>query len=296
MCKKAFSLIELSIAILTIGILVTGITQGSRIISGTKLKTARNLTNSSPVVSMSGLVLWLDVTDETTIATGTLASNSYTKPNDNADVVKWRDRNTQQTTTDQKELAATLDTNRPKYIANGIGGLPTLQFDGNSDYLKNATGVISAGKTDYTMVAVWQARVIGQKIIFAQDGGGCSGVNAGILLENGGFFGSWSCGFGWDYIPGVYKATIPYVSIVKINKNKTNKITTYVNGATQSGSPTNGTPTLVNGSVVIGSIATGAAFFDGYISEVIIFDRAITNVEVAGIQEYLSRKYSIKLN
>jgi prepilin-type N-terminal cleavage/methylation domain-containing protein len=126
--KKAFSLIELSIVILVIGILVIGITKGSRIMGEAKLKTARSLTSSSPVVSMPSLVLWLDATDDSTIATGTVASNSYIKPNDNADVAKWKDRNPQQVNATQKELAATLDTNRPKYIVSGIGGLPTLQF------------------------------------------------------------------------------------------------------------------------------------------------------------------------
>ena len=40
---KAFSLIELSIVILIIGILVTGIVQSSRLVNQMKLQTARNL-------------------------------------------------------------------------------------------------------------------------------------------------------------------------------------------------------------------------------------------------------------
>jgi len=40
----AFSLIELSIVVLIVGILIAGVTQGSRLIRESKVKTARTLT------------------------------------------------------------------------------------------------------------------------------------------------------------------------------------------------------------------------------------------------------------
>ena len=60
----AFSLIELSIVILIIGILIAGVTQGSRLVRESRVKTAQTLTQSSDVSSIKDLVLWLDATKE----------------------------------------------------------------------------------------------------------------------------------------------------------------------------------------------------------------------------------------
>jgi prepilin-type N-terminal cleavage/methylation domain-containing protein len=55
---SAFSLIELSVVILIIGILVAGVTQSSRLIAQFRLKTAQNLTINSPVSSIKNLSTW----------------------------------------------------------------------------------------------------------------------------------------------------------------------------------------------------------------------------------------------
>ena len=75
--KLAFSLIELSVVILIIGILVLGVTQGSRMMYEAKLKSAISLTQSSPVISMENLVLWLEPTNASTIAVGAVGSGVY---------------------------------------------------------------------------------------------------------------------------------------------------------------------------------------------------------------------------
>ena len=59
---SAFSLIELSIVILIIGVLIAGVTQASRLVRQSKLTTARTLTQSSAVNSIKGLLLWLEPT------------------------------------------------------------------------------------------------------------------------------------------------------------------------------------------------------------------------------------------
>ena len=59
---KAFSLIELSIVILIIGILVAGVTQSSRLLKQMRLATIKNLTLNSPVSSIKDLAVWLEST------------------------------------------------------------------------------------------------------------------------------------------------------------------------------------------------------------------------------------------
>jgi len=60
--KKAFSMIEISIVILIIGLLIAGIAKATDMIADSKLKTARSVTKASPVNRLSNLVLWIETT------------------------------------------------------------------------------------------------------------------------------------------------------------------------------------------------------------------------------------------
>ncbi len=83
--QQAFSLIELSIVILVIGILIPGVMQGRELISKVHLQTARLLTTSSPVSSIKGLRAWYE----------TSSSNSFDGAvvNNNSPVTRWYDIN-----------------------------------------------------------------------------------------------------------------------------------------------------------------------------------------------------------
>ena len=89
--KKAFSLIELSIVILIIGIIVAGVTQSSRLVRQFKLSSARTLTQSSPVASIKDLGAWFETTSTDSIKdseaddSAALTTPSY--------VTTWRDIN-----------------------------------------------------------------------------------------------------------------------------------------------------------------------------------------------------------
>ena len=294
--NKAFSLIELSIVILVISLLVVGVTKGSRLMSEAKLKSAQALTSSSPVNAMTGVVLWLDATDASTIATGT----TYGNPDDGSLVAKWKDHNPQLVRSSQNELAAVADVNRPKYIKNGINGLPTLSFDG-SDYLTSSNSAIASAKTGYTMVAVWQSNIITNGMIFAQ--GGCTtGVNdgnsAGMYIKSNANIASWGCGASGDFAgtTSVYSAKTPYIAVAQVNKNlASNRMSLYLNGTAQSGIQPSAFLPLISAPIFVGAESVSNNFFNGYISELIVFDRSLTSAEIVDVQGYLSRKYSIKI-
>lgn len=54
----AFSIVELSIVILVIGLIIGGISTSTYLIKQFRLSNARSLTQSSPVSSIEGLVGW----------------------------------------------------------------------------------------------------------------------------------------------------------------------------------------------------------------------------------------------
>ena len=130
--KKAFSLIELSVVVLIIGILIAGISQSSRLVRAMKLSTARSLTRSSDVNSIQNLTAWFDATAEgvfssscdysagivsnyttnyekTSANTSTLSliakgTKNYTQPEHRQLIRLWKDSSPQKTESDRVVL------------------------------------------------------------------------------------------------------------------------------------------------------------------------------------------------
>jgi prepilin-type N-terminal cleavage/methylation domain-containing protein len=118
--KLAFSLIELSVVILVIGILVIGITKGSRIMQSAKISKLTSLSKSSPIASMANLVMWYDATSK----------DSYSNANslkDGDTITTLKDLNPQ--STNKINLTGTAT-----YLESAINGLPAIDFNGSSQY------------------------------------------------------------------------------------------------------------------------------------------------------------------
>jgi len=122
--RWAFSLIELSIVILIIGIVVAGITQGSRLVREMRIQAAASLTKSSGINGIKGLTMWLETTSSSSITSSTSSLN----PDNNDKVAGWVDINPQKS--GKINLTQTDDSLRPTYIVDGIGNLPSIKFDG----------------------------------------------------------------------------------------------------------------------------------------------------------------------
>lgn len=140
---KAFSLIELSIVILIIGILVAGVTQSSRLVKRIRLVTAQNITNSSPVPTIKDLALWYESSLD--------RSFNDAEEQDLGELTMWYDNNPQ--TTNKINAFPPLANNRPKYIENGINGLPSVRLAGVDDYLRADQVGIFGPQLTYFIVA-----------------------------------------------------------------------------------------------------------------------------------------------
>jgi prepilin-type N-terminal cleavage/methylation domain-containing protein len=121
---KAFSLIELSIVILIIGILVAGVTSSSRLIARMKVITAQNLTRNSPISSIKDLSVWYETSlDE---------SFDNAEESDDSLISTWFDMNPQ-STFKVNALQANAG-NKPKFKINIFNGLPGILFNGSSNF------------------------------------------------------------------------------------------------------------------------------------------------------------------
>jgi len=134
--NQAFSLIELSIVILIIGILVAGVTSSSRLIKRMKIITAQNLTKNSPISSIKDLSMWYETSlDE---------SFDNAEESDATPITNWYDMNPQSSykiNGIQTNLA-----NKPKFSENIFNGLPGIFFDGVDDHvIVNSAGLSGKG-------------------------------------------------------------------------------------------------------------------------------------------------------
>lgn len=291
---KAFSLIELSIVMLIIGILVAGVTQGSRLVRRSKLNTAQNLTVGSGVSSIAGLRLWLETSVDNSI---TSASNSNS-PEDGDLVSSWNDRN--QVSNDRINLAQPTSGLQPTYVSNGIGGLPTINYLG-TQYLFNNNGPLDLGDTTYTLITVNEPTAANSvssylNVISEEGPVAVTGNRAAIAMKPSTNFGPGFSAHGDDYFPVGYTRYKPYIASAVINGQA---VSVYVNSISPNSSTLPSTNYGPNGLIVgVGARpASGfSSMFNGYISEIIVYDRPLKQSEINDIYDYLSRKYNIVLS
>jgi len=290
--KKAFSLIELSIVILIIGIIVAGVTQSSRLISEFKLSNARSLTESAPVASISGLSAWFETTRTESIP--------ELQAQDQAYISTWHDINPA-TSTKHDVISSAPPTTSPKYIASCINSLPCIRFDGTDDYLSfDANGGDFLIGSDYTIFAVEQRRSAAQGYFF--------GASQGITVANDrvmlGYSGDTSILFSQDN--NDYSATVDAYSTpsAKVHTFRLSSAggglrSYYLNGiSTSLDSGTGADPTALISSNSYASIgysisATNSGFFNGDIAEIIIYTRALKAEERNSVEVYLGKKWHV---
>ena len=311
--SKAFSLIELSIVILIIGIIVAGITQSSRLVTQSKLKSAQNLTSSSPGAGIKSVSLWLEPT---------LDASFPSSLDDEAFITQWNDTNPQ---TPSKLYAIPASGSSGLYIAydsNGINGLPSIKFAGNA----STAGVLSVSTTPVSTLTETpvitvddpkNANAFTAFIVYNLASDVAAGSSYALLYNGVGT----SNGNGWGYyraatttirtvaIGGTTLTASAGVTILPANRAEIATITfsgntskntkLYINGG--NGFGTNSitdpaqailTPTT---RMTIGGLTTSTSPWKGLISEIIIFDSVLKNQDLKDVASYLSKKYGISL-
>jgi len=304
---KAFSLIELSIVILVIGILIAGIMEGRNILYKAKLLAARALSQSSDVASIKNLVVWVDATQENAIT-----NTNLTKNVENGDSVKsWTDRSPQYTP--NLVFSTPSAVTSPIFRKNAVNGLPALEFDG---LLSNSTGdylgVASTARIDqlenFAIFAVFTAFPTDSTdrtgILFKQESGANWEVY-GMSFNGMSFNGptntisstvvdsSGSIAYIYAAANGI-KYNIPAIGFVQHATGVSSGFVSYINGAASGNS---GTPksSINSGSsaLVIGKGSHAYRHFKGYISEIIMYNRALKKEEINSVTKYLGQKWGI---
>jgi prepilin-type N-terminal cleavage/methylation domain-containing protein len=303
--KKAFSLIELSIVILIIGIIIAGITQSSRLIAQFKLSSARTQTESSPVPSISGLISWHETTLERSFSEGETEDHELdsTAPG----VLTWFDLNPTDST--RRNAVASVSNARPFYYARCINGLPCIRFDGTDDVLSFASGALNPLiGNNYTIFAVVQRTSAADANHFLGKSTAASVANSIALGYNGSTTVTFSQGDSetvyYTAPVGAFSSSLrdPHLhSFVNayLVSTATPPIFHYLDGsATQStltgtGGPAFIKPLGVPDSIGANNNGTTLQYFTGDIGELIIYNRVLKIEERRAVEAYLLKKWLI---
>ena len=315
---KAFSLVEISMVILVIGILIAGVSRGIDLYDDYRLASARNLTKNSLVNRIPDLEMWLETTGENSLATGTTSFTDKANPVDQDSIGRWNNINpnilpSARNHATQNNPTALVD-NQPKYIRKGMNGLPALLFDGTDDFIASETKFIinnftifvvglPSPNTTCSSSNTQTPGVLGQRyIIYPQHGDvifpGNNTAGAGISLCT-----NFVSGFEHtsNYMPYSVSNAINSISInkpiqitLKYNERVPNLYLNSTYSYTGSMSSKNVFPSLTFGGGRSG-YAENYGYFKGYIAEIIFYTRALTDKERQGVEAYLSKKWGIKI-
>ncbi len=294
--RSAFTLLEISIVILIVGVLIAGIAQGISLIKKSKLRNAALLTVNSPVIDTPNLLAWF----ETSLPESFIASETV----DGGAISTWYDLNRQLVS--RNTATQSTSTKQPKFYENSInGGIPTIRFDGTSSYLNLDANLF--GKmlvlSDYTIFVVEQKKTAFSSFgpFIGSIGGNVGGNNLNIGYNSdtqikvghgsGQEFTYTYSGLAYNNnpIPRIHTLRYFYSSTSAsywLNGGTTAKVTSTALGALN----TFPTPTI---GTFLGSVQR---YFNGDIAEIIVFTRALRTEERQLIETYLSKKYGITLN
>ncbi len=287
--KMGFSLIELSIVILVIGILVAGITKGGAIMTKARIGSAKALTSSSPVAIIPDLVAWYEPVLESSFNAAQAVDGTLLAVSNGA---AWFDNSPYKA----NNVTAVVGTGIT-YKESSINSLPAVKFAGGASSLTFNSSPLN--QKDYTVFVVEQRLATGSATV-------------GRFLSLGGSSGTGAANLGYApdttssliTMPGSGTVSVPVYS------RPTPRIITFLSSSTVM-TATKGVFLNGGSGTILANAAANApltatstgyigrddstSFYNGEIAEIIIYNRALKVDERNDIQNYLSKKYGIKV-
>lgn len=279
MKKKAFSLLELAVVFLVIAVITVGITKGAGMIKNARLASGRSITANSKISEVDGLVAWYETTLRESFKTDEVVDNDQTSA--------WYDISSQFSISEQKNALTRTADSKVVYRSDGINGLPSLQFSAAGRF--SLADLYQGMYSSYSVFAVLSPTLSlsGVDMAFVDSYLGNNANSVAISSDGLDINSSTSTS-----LMATFEQSKEYVVGTYIN-NTESKV--FVNDVTAADSDTN---LQVNGfhGLTVGADRNGSNKFTGLLSELIIFNRVLSEKERIAVMSYLSKKYKIAVS
>jgi prepilin-type N-terminal cleavage/methylation domain-containing protein len=290
--KKAFSLIEIAIVVLIIGVLIVGVIGGTGLIRSATLSSARSFTVKSVVPQITGLVAWYE--------TSLKESLKAAEASDGNQISAWYDVSpaalalqrydiTPGSATGQRNVLSRTASSAVTYQDLAINDVPAIYFNGSGNLSLSA--FYQGDLAQSTIFLVIRPTSVGTTLFDSYSSGSSASIgissstvnlNAGSSVSTGTSSNAAAFNIGNDYIIAAY-----------LNGSSSKA---YVNDAATSAGNANidaGSNSITG--LTIGSNKSSSSAFVGLISEVIIYDHPLQIQERRDVFKYLSYKYKISV-
>ena len=223
---------------------------------------------SSPT-DISGLQLWLDASDSSTII-----ENGGT-------VSQWNDKSG-----NGYNVSQGTASNQPTYTASALNSKSVVRFDGN-DELTNGSATVVGGSTNRTVFVVFNstggsATSYGVTLGDSTSTGQTFGVSKEIAVRVNGGYRTWTT---------AVDSTHAIVTIV-LDGTSTTDLSAWKNGSSLTASST-GTQTINTAAGIIIGNGTAGGNLVGDVAEIIVYNSALSTSDRESVESYLSTKWGI---
>ncbi len=273
---RAFSMIELAVVILIIGVLIGGILASQRFIAKFRITTAQTLTISSPIHGISDSVLWLESSLD--------KSFKDSESSDTNSLSAWYDV---RESVNKNNATQSNSGNYPTY-SNSINYIQAVKFDGTNGYFTVDGSVLN--NTNYTIFVLEQrdSNKSGNYFIGDASSGNDSTTNKNLVLgysADGTIKHSQSSDNSYTSSITSYSASSGKPRIFTFVHDKSSGKKTYINGLLAA------TSTDTNHLSGMTNLTIGKSY-QGQIGEVAIFARSLTDEERQSVEDYLGKKWN----
>jgi hypothetical protein len=239
--------------------------------------------------SISGLQLWLDASDSSTLYDAVTGGNLVSS---GGSVARWQDKS-------GNDYHLSETTNKPTRQIALINGLDAIRFDGSTSILRSSTNFPLTGNAAFSVFAVFRKTLNTKGHLY---GWGDSATSAGatgyyddgtysLIAHAGGTNFNLSVGENstW-YVLSVIKSVGAINSTYTVRRNKTSIAT--------SGHSTS-TPNIISQPFTLGRWANydldGALGYtlQGEVGELIVYNSALSDTDRNSVENYLSTKWNI---
>ena len=177
---------------------------------------------------------------------------------------------------------------RPAYLATGFNGRPTLEFDGQGQFLKFAEGFADFSKGLSGLIVAKPTKSDCASLLEFSNGSEIDDIAMGVWDNEWGY----EVDEAWLKTGKVDHATFSLYGAIH---RTTGPSDLRINGSALSTLPIPLPPSKLRANNFVGHslYAGNCGYFQGQISEIILYSRALTTIELSAIEKYLDAHWTL---